>query len=341
VSIPELLKLTDHGLYCEDGDFHVDPWRGVDRALITHAHADHTRWGSKNYLCSDPSKGLLKVRLSQDAKIESLPFGETKEINGVKISFHPAGHLLGSAQVRLEKDGVVWVVSGDYKREVDKTCEPFELVMCDGFITETTFGLPIYRWQKQEEIFQQINEWWVKNNAEGRTSLLFGYALGKSQRLLGGLDSNIGPILVHGSVSRLNPVYEQAGIDLPKTLPASVENAKMHKGKSIVIAPPSALGTTWVRKFAPYSTAFASGWMAVRGRRRNKALDRGFIMSDHIDWPDLMKTIEETGAEKIWTTHGQSDTVAKHLSELGYDAKSIETRFTGEGEEDDKLEEEA
>ncbi len=327
-------------MYCPAGDFYIDPWRAVPRAIITHAHADHARWGSQSYLCSTTCKPLLEIRLPKAPIIESQPFGKPLNIQGVSVSFHPAGHLLGSAQVRVEHNGIVWVVTGDYKREEDKTCEAFELVPCNGFITETTFGLPVYRWQNQELIFNQINEWWKENQEQGRTSMLYGYSLGKAQRLLGGVDRQIGPILIHGALDKLTKAYKDASIDLPDVLPASPENAAATKGKALVVAPPSAHSTPWAKKFAPYSSAFASGWMSVRGRRRNQSLDRGFVLSDHVDWPSLIQTVKETGAETVWTTHGYADIVSRYLREIGINSVPLETSFTGEGFDDDLIESE-
>lgn len=335
MTVPELLKLTERGLYCPAGDFYIDPWRGVDRALITHAHADHARSGSKAYLSSPTCKPLLEIRLSSNSQIESVPFGQPLKIGDCTVSFHPAGHLLGSAQIRVEHKGVVWVVTGDYKREKDNTCEPFEVVPCHGLITETTFGLPIYRWKPQHLVFEEINQWWRENQSEGRTSMLFGYSLGKAQRLLGGVDRSIGPILIHGALEKLTAAYLDAGIDLPTVLLATPENAQSTKGKALVVAPPSALSTPWAKKFEPFSTAFASGWMSVRGRRRSQSLDRGFVLSDHVDWPSLIQTVEESGAETVWTTHGYADVVARFLNEQGINSVPLQTSFTGEGADDD------
>lgn len=337
MTIPELLQRTERGLYCPAGDFYIDPWRGVPRALITHAHSDHARWGSESYLCSPTCKPLLQIRLPNAPKIESVPYGQKMKIGDCTVSFHPAGHLLGSAQIRVEHKGVVWVVTGDYKREQDQTCEPFEVVPCNGLITETTFGLPVYRWKPQQLIFNEINQWWAQNQSEGRTSMLFGYSLGKAQRLLGGVDRSIGPILIHGALEKLTEAYTAAGIDLPTVLPASPENAERTKGKALVVAPPSAHSTPWAKKFAPYSSAFASGWMTVRGRRRNQALDRGFVLSDHVDWPSLIQTVHETGAETVWTTHGYADVVSRYLNEIGIHSVPLETSFTGEGTDDDPV----
>ncbi len=270
-----LLENTACGLYCVAGDFYIDPWRPVDLAVVTHAHSDHARAGSKNYLCATPGRDILQTRLGPEAKIETLDYGKSITRNGVKISLHPAGHILGSAQVRVELRGETWVVSGDYKTEREKTCAPFEPVRCHTFITECTFGLPIYHWRPQAEIFSEINSWWHVNRGENRTSVLFAYSLGKSQRLLSGIDPGIGPIFVHGSVANLLPQYASAGIDLPKTMRADPETIREADGKGLVIAPASTDGSPWLRKFGATSKAFASGWMQLRGASaRRRALDR-------------------------------------------------------------------
>lgn len=324
-----LLRATDHGLYCEAGDFHVDPWRPVARAIVTHAHADHARWGCQHYLVAAPGLGVFRERLP-GAHIESLPYGEPTTVNGVRVSFHPAGHLLGSAQVRVEHRGEVWVVSGDYKVEADRTCAPFEPVRCHTFISESTFGLPVYRWRPEDSIYAEINAWWGANQERGLTSVLCAYALGKTQRLLAGLDPSIGPILLHGASVRLTDAYRAGGVNLPPTLPATVENAAATKGRALVLAPPSALGTPWLRKFEPASLAMASGWMQIRGTRRRRAMDRGFVLSDHADWPGLLSAIEATGAERIGVTHGYTESLVRWLRERGRDAWVVPTRYEGE-----------
>lgn len=329
-----LLRNTDRGLYCEAGNFYVDPWRPVDFAVITHGHSDHARWGSKHYLTETTGKEILQSRLSPDASIETLPYGQSLHRNGVRISLHPAGHILGSAQVRLEKDGEVCVISGDYKIQPDNACQPFEPVRCHHFVTESTFGLPIFRWQPQQEIFRQINQWWRENQSRGSTSVLFCYALGKAQRLLKGLDASLGPIFVHGAIERFLPAYRRAGIELPDTLKADGQNVKDAKGLGLVLAPGSADNSPWLRKFGEVSTAFASGWMQIRGPRRRRSLDRGFVLSDHADWDELCATVRATGAEKIWVTHGYTTAFARHLNEQGFQAEAIETRFVGELEDE-------
>ncbi len=335
----KFLQLTESGLYCPEGDFYIDPWQPVDRALVTHAHSDHARWGCKQYLAAAEGLNILRVRLGKDADIQSLPFGETVQINQVKVSFHPAGHILGSSQIRLEHCGEVWVVSGDYKVEPDNTCTPFEPVRCHTFVTESTFGLPIYRWPEQKEVFANINSWWRKNQEAKKASLLFGYALGKSQRLLAGVDEGIGPIFTHGAVEKLCQAYRAGGVKLPQTYLASSVPRKNDWSRSLVLAPPSAHGSPWMRKFGATSTAFASGWMQIRGTRRRRAVDRGFVLSDHADWPGLLDAIKETGAERVWATHGYTAVLVRWLREQGMNAWAVKTRF--QGETDDASEEES
>lgn len=326
----ELLKLTPAGLYCEAGDFYVDPWQPVDRAVITHAHSDHARWGMSSYLCATPGLAVLRARMGDDAKIETLDYGQQITINGVRLSLHPAGHILGSAQVRIEDQGEVWVASGDYKTEPDKTCTAYEPVKCNTFITESTFGLPIYRWEPEAPVFQEINEWWVKNREAGKTSIIYAYTLGKAQRILSGLDTSIGPIFCHGAVQRINNGYRWAGVPLPKTeLPTMMAKGfPWHEG--IVVAPPSANGTPWLRRFGDIRTGFASGWMQIRGTRRRRAVDRGFVLSDHVDWPSLLAAIKATGAERVLVTHGYANVVARYLEEQGLESGVLPTRFVGE-----------
>lgn len=325
-----LLTLTSYGLYCAAGDFYIDPWRPVHRAVVTHAHADHARHGSEHYLACTAGEPVLRTRLGRSASLQLLPYGETVTINGVQVSLHPAGHLLGSAQVRVELNGEVWVVSGDYKTDNDPTCAPFELVRCHTFITESTFGLPIYRWPPPEQVFAEINAWWRANQAEGRASLLYGYALGKAQRLLAGVDASIGPIYTHGAVEQLNRDYRAAGVSLPKTTYVGHLPKITAWDQALIVAPPSAHATPWTRRFGTLSSGLASGWMRIRGARRRRAVDRGFVLSDHVDWPELMRVIHATGAERVWVTHGYQAVVVRWLQEQGLDAAILETRFTGE-----------
>jgi putative mRNA 3-end processing factor len=322
----DMVVVRKEGLYCVPGDFYIDPWRPVERAVITHAHGDHARWGHRHYLAADASVNILKSRLGADIDIDGLAYGERVVQNGVSISLHPAGHVLGSAQVRMEYGGEIWVASGDYKVEPDATCAPFEPVCCHTFITESTFGLPIYRWDPQQEVFDEINRWWRRNAIEGRTSVLYAYAFGKAQRILSGLDTSIGPIVCHGAVEPLNRVYREGGVELPPTQLVS-ETGKDEMKRALVLAPPSAAGSTWTRRFGDYSDAFASGWMLLRGARRRRGVDRGFVLSDHADWPGLLGAIEATGAQQVVVTHGSIPVMVRWLRQIGLDAKAFDTEF--------------
>ena len=330
----DMVVVRKEGLYCVPGDFYIDPWRPVPRAVITHAHGDHARVGHGHYLSADLGVNILKSRLGQDIHIDGLAYGEVVQHNGVNISLYPAGHVLGSAQVRMEHRGEVWVASGDYKVEPDRTCAPFEPVRCDTFITESTFGLPIYRWAPEQSIFDDINGWWRKNAAAGRCSVVFAYSFGKAQRILSGLDPSIGAILCHGSAEPLNRVYRESGVALPPTqLVTDVDKAAIRT--AIVIAPPSAGGSTWMRRFGDYSDSFASGWMLLRGARRRRGVDRGFVLSDHADWPGLMTAIRATEAPRVIVTHGSIPTMVRYLREVGLDASGFDTEY-GDDEADDK-----
>ena len=340
----DLIVLRREGLYCPRGDFYIDPWRPVQRAVITHAHADHARVGHTSYLAATPGATVLKARLG-DIALETLDYGVPLVIGEVRVTLFPAGHVLGSSQVRLECDGLTWVASGDYKTagvdgpaiDRDQTCAPFEPVRCDVFITESTFGLPIYRWQPQSHLIDEINRWWSANADAGRASVLFCYAFGKSQRLLAALDASIGPIVCHGAVQSLNAAYRSSGVRLPDTYLVS-EMAAGQLPRALVVAPPSAAQTSWLKRFGDYSDAFASGWMQLRGARRRRAVDRGFVVSDHADWPGLRSAIAATGATRVIVTHGQVATLVRALREDGIDAQAFQTEY---GDEDDEVEQRA
>ncbi len=325
----DVLTFTDRGIYCPAGDFHIDPWQPVDRALITHGHSDHARPGMGRYLATTGTVPVMRHRLGE-IELDTINYGEETQIGDAKVSFHPAGHVPGSAQIRVEVKGEVWVVSGDYKTVADGLSEPFEPVKCHAFITECTFGLPIFKWTPQDILTEQINNWWATNAAAGRASILGAYALGKAQRLLATVNPDIGPILTHGAIENTNEVLRNQGITLPQTTYATADiTAKTHPG-ALVLATPSALGTTWTRRFGPASTAFASGWMALRGVRRRRAADRGFIVSDHADWDGLNDAIKATGATKIFATHGYTSVFQRWLTEQGYDAHVVSTDYHGE-----------
>ncbi len=332
-----VLTFTDRGIYCPAADVFIDPWRPVDRALVTHGHADHARPGMSRYLATDGAAPVMRHRLGEIA-LDTVRYGEVRRIGGADISFHPAGHVPGSAQIRVEVGGEVWVVSGDYKLEADGLSDPFEPIRCHAFVTECTFGLPVFRWDRQEAVAEQIDAWWRANAAEGRATILGAYALGKAQRLLAAIDASIGPILTHGAVENTNEVLRAQGIPLPNTIRVTPETrAKEHPG-ALVLATPSALGTAWARRFGPASTGFASGWMALRGVRRRRAADRGFVLSDHADWEGLNRAIAETGAARIFVTHGYTAIFRRWLAEQGYDAAVVETQYEGESLDTDEPE---
>ena len=332
----DLIVLRPEGLYCPAGDFHIDPWRPVARAVLTHAHADHARVGHGAYLATAVSEGVLRTRLGAGIRLQGLAYGEGVELNGVHVSLHPAGHVLGSAQVRVEHRGRIWVASGDYftsgiDGDVNGTCAPFEPVRCDCFITESTFGLPIYRWRAQHEVLAEINAWWQGNAEAGRASLLLGYSFGKAQRLLAGLDASIGPIVTHGAVEALNEAYRAVGVVLPDTRRID-DVPKADMKRAIAIAPPAVQGSAWARRLGEPSDAFASGWMQLRGARRRQGVDRGFVLSDHADWPGLQRAIAATGAARVIVTHGYEAVMVRWLQQQGLEAGSFETAF---GDSDD------
>jgi putative mRNA 3-end processing factor len=333
-----VLECTPKGLYCPAGDFYIDPWQAVERAVITHAHSDHARWGSKAYLSAETCRTLLKLRLGAGIHLETLPYGETKTIGSAHIALHPAGHILGSSQIRIEVDGAVAVVSGDYKRQADITCTPWEPVACHLLVTESTFGLPVFRWQSTERVIGEILQWWSKNQAAKRTSILLVYAVGKSQRLIAELCELAGrdvasAMYVHGALVGPNAAYRAAGVDLPE-IPSAAAMPRGHDwSNSLIFAPPSAQNSPWLSRFKDPSVAMASGWMAIRGTRRRRAMDRGFVVSDHVDWLDLQTSINDCAPEQLWVTHGFAETLARYQTELGRPSRSIDTRFAGDDDE--------
>ncbi len=326
-----LLVFNENGIYCEQANVYLDPWRPVSNAIITHGHADHSRWGHKNYITHHTNVPIIKHRLG-DISVTGKDWNETFTINGVRFSLHPAGHIIGSAQVRVEYKGEVWVFTGDYKVQEDGVSVPYEVVKCNTFITECTFGLPAFKWLPQAEVMDSINNWWAANKAEGKTSLLFGYSLGKAQRLLKHLDPTIGTIFTHGAIENMTNVLRPM-VDFPKTTLVTRETNKDDFPGSIVLAPPSAHGSVWIRRMTPFVTGAASGWMAFRGARKRRAIDKGFVLSDHCDWYALLDSIKATGAEKIITTHGYTEIFSRYLCELGYDARTEKTQYEGESAE--------
>ncbi len=323
-----VLQFTEHGIYCPAGDFYIDPWKPVDRALITHGHADHARWGHKHYLATDAAAPVMKHRLG-DVSLESVAYDTKMQIGGATVSFHPAGHVPGSAQIRVDVGGEVWVAAGDYKVVDDGLSEAFEPIPCHAFITESTFALPVFKWTAQSELKRQLNGWWAENRAAGKVSIIGAYSLGKAQRVMAALDDQ-GPILCHAAIENTNAVLRAQGVPLPDTVLVTAETDRKAFPGAMVICPPSAIGSAWARKFGPQSTAFASGWMALRGIRRRRAVDRGFIMSDHADWPGLNTAIAATGAEKVFVTHGYTSVFTRWLREQGYDAHIVDSGYQGE-----------
>jgi putative mRNA 3-end processing factor len=326
----DLLQFTDKGIYCSQADVYLDPWKPVNRAIISHGHSDHAYVGHSHYLCTSIAKPVIKHRLYLQENIETLEYGESIFINGVKFSFHPAGHIPGSAQIRVEHNGEVWVFSGDYKLENDHLSTPFEPVKCHTFITESTFGLPIYKWKHQDFVFDSINEWWRKNKEEGKISVIAGYTLGKAQRVLKNVDHSIGKIFTHGAVDSVNQIMRLQGIDLPDAPRVTDQIPKDDLYGSLVLCPPSAVGSPWMKRFLPYSLGVASGWMQLRGTRRRRGADCGFVLSDHVDWNDLNRAIKETEARRIFVTHGYTEIFAQWLREMGYEAHEVKTKFEGE-----------
>jgi putative mRNA 3-end processing factor len=327
-----LLVFNQKGIYCEVADVYIDPWKPVKKAIISHGHADHSRWGHQQYITHHSNVAIIKHRLG-DITVAGKEWNETFTINGVKFSLHPAGHIIGSSQIRVEYKGEVWVFTGDYKTEDDGLAVPYEVVKCHTFITECTFGLPAFKWVPQEQVFNDINTWWQQNREDGKTSVLFGYSLGKAQRILKHLDTSIGQIYTHGAVENMTEVIRSIA-DLPPTHKITRDTKKEEIKGNIVIAPPSAHGSTWIKKMVPYVTASASGWMTFRGARRRRAIDKGFVLSDHCDWQGLLTSIKATGAEKIICTHGYTDIFSRFLAEQGYDARTEQTQYEEENAEE-------
>jgi putative mRNA 3-end processing factor len=327
-----LIEFTHKGLYCSAGKFYIDPWRPVDKAIITHAHSDHARSGSKYYLCHHLTKPLLQLRLGEHV-FQSVNWNETVHLDGVKVSFHPAGHIIGSSQIRIEHGGEVWVVSGDYKVENDGISGAFEPVKCHTFITESTFGLPIYNWKPQTEIYNNIQTWITNNHAAGKTSVLMAYSLGKAQRLLSCVEKTGLPIFLHGAIYNVHKTLIDAGIELPHAERVMPEMPKGTYRASVVIAPGSADGTPWIKRFSPYSVGVCSGWMQVRGNLRRRNADAGFALSDHADWNGLLQTIKATGAEQVFVTHGFQAAFSRYLNESGIKSAEVKTEFGTEDEE--------
>ena len=324
-----LLDFTGKGIYCAAGDFYIDPWKPVKCAVITHAHSDHAKAGMGFYISHRDSVPVLTYRLG-DIAVKGYNYNETFTVNGVTLSFHPAGHIIGSAQVRVEYKGEIWVASGDYKLENDLISSAFEPVRCHTFITESTFGLPIYNWRPQQEVFDEINAWWKSNSDQNKASVLLGYSLGKAQRLIHNVDHSIGKVYTHGAIHNLNEIFREIGYTLKPSTRITPDTPRADFRKALIIGPTSAINSPWLHKFEPYSLGIASGWMGLRGARRRRAADRGFVLSDHADWNDLNTVIRETGAEKVYVTHGYISAFSRWLTENGLEAYEARTEYEGE-----------
>jgi putative mRNA 3-end processing factor len=329
-----LLEFTDRGIYCAQGMFYIDPWLPVDDAVITHAHSDHARPGNKRYLAHRLSEQVLRYRLGQDIQLQTVEHGQTVMKNGVEITLFPAGHVIGSAQVRLVYKGEIWVVSGDYKVEDDGISTPFEPVRCHHFISECTFGMPVYKWKPQADVFADMNNWWRHNVANGLATVIVGYSLGKAQRILQNLDLSIGKVYTHGVIENTNEALRRNGIPLNPTERITPLTSRDEARKGIILAPPSSVGTPWMRRFGQYDFGYCSGWMSIRGAKKRRAADRGFVLSDHADWDGLISAIDATGCEKVYLTHGYTASFSRYLAGIGFDAHEVHTLFGGDEAEE-------
>lgn len=328
-----LIRFTKRGIYCKQGDFYVDPWHPVDYAVTTHGHSDHVCFGNKNYLTHSLTEVIIKRRISKDLNVQSLKYGEQIIRNGVKISFFPAGHIIGSSQVRLEYKGEVCVISGDYKTENDGISTPFEPVKCHEFVSESTFGLPVYNWQPQDLVFNSIKKWTNDNVEQGKTTVLIAYSLGKAQRLIKNLADTDRKIYVHNSIANLNESLIEAGVQLPLTTRITADISKDELQKGILIVPPAMRDTRWIKSLNYAVTGVCSGWMQVRSHRRWQSVDAGFPLSDHADWSGLLEAIKSTEAEKVYVTHGFVASFSRYLNELGIKSEEVITRY---GQNDDE-----
>lgn len=331
--ILKLIKFTNRGIYCPEGNFYIDPWKPVEYAVITHGHADHARWGMKKYLCHHYTKPILHRRISEDINCQSVDYNEPININGVKVSFHPAGHIIGSSQIRIERKGYVSVISGDFKPIYDGLSTEFELVRCNEFVTESTFGLPIYNWMDNNDLNTTLQNWVQKNINEQKTSVFIGYSLGKAQRIMKAIEG-MGKINVHYSIGKLNQAFEEVGIQLPSyNIPDFREDVK-HLKHEIIILPPALLDSNIIKKIPDAAIGLCSGWMQVRGAKRWRNLDAGFPMSDHADWKGLLDVVKGTEAEIVHVTHGQTEIFSKYLNEIGIKSDVVETLYGDDDEID-------
>ncbi len=315
------------GLYCPAGDFWIDPLRAVPRAVVTHAHADHARSGAGQYFSAREGLPVLTHRVGTTGEFNPVEYGEPFRLGQTRVTLFPAGHILGSATVRVESEHGTWGVSGDFKRAPDPTCTPFQPFTCDVWLSECTFGLPVYRWPPTEQVVGEILDWWHGCIEAKRPAVLFCYALGKAQRLLAELAGRApGPIWLHGAMQPLTDCYREQGLVLADTRPVSAAAKGYRFGQDLILAPPSAAGSPWMRRFPKHSSGFISGWMRIRGHRRRRGYDRGFVLSDHADWPGLIDTVADMQAQRVITIHGNGEALAGFLREQGLQAESWNLR---------------
>lgn len=334
-----LISFTSSGLYCAQADVYIDPWKPVQNAVISHAHSDHAVGGHAHYLCHRDTKPILQLRLGEN-KYQTVEWGEAITMNDVRISLHPAGHIIGSSQIRVAYKGEVWVFSGDYKLEDDGISGAFEPVKCHTFITESTFGLPIYKWKRQEEIYNDMQNWILRNISSGKASVLIAYSLGKAQRVLQAVSAVTNKVLGHGAIYNMQEVLKQQGRQFIEVERVTPEMNKSNFKNAVIIAPPSADGTPWMKKFTPYSLGICSGWMQVRGNVRRRNADKGFALSDHCDWNSLLAAVKATEAERVFVTHGFQSAFSRYLNEHGIEAHEVSTQYGNENDEDAGLKEE-
>ena len=317
-----MLQVTSNGLYCVPGDFYIDPYRSVPTAVITHGHADHARWGMGHYISTPMTADIMRIRIGKDISVTAHEYHAPFDLNGVRVTLIPAGHILGSAQVVLEHNNQRSIITGDFKTDDDPTVHPFEAMPCDLLVMETTFALPIYHWPSATDVMADIHAFWQQNQVAGEHTVLYAYSLGKAQRLVAGLDSTVGPVAVHRAVDNMNQVYKQYGFldNLPPVLTKS-EVADWDR-PGIIIAPPATQGSAWLKTLGRYREAYVSGWMLSRGQTRRRNM-RGFVLSDHADWAGLNATVAACAPTQVWTMHGSTHIYAKYLQEQGIAATPL------------------
>ena len=307
-----LISQKSQGLYCESANIWIDPYKPVEKAIITHAHSDHFTNGCREYICSIETGLLLKKRFGNNINLKTVEYDKKFLINGINFSLHPSGHILGSSQIKIMTDSETWLITSDFKRQKDKTCKSYERLKTDFLICESTFGLPIFNWESTNKIIDKITKW--VNQSEDSTSILFCYSLGKAQRLLSELNSqNFKNIYVHKSINNINTIYKNLGIELEEAKIFD-NNLEINNLKDcLLLLPPSLNNQNFLKKFKRFQTGFASGWMSIRALKKRSGFDKGFTISDHADWNGLIKTIKESEAKRVFLNHGDGESLANFL----------------------------